>query len=91
MVKHPFVVGFLVAEFPQMVLGEESWSSSEISSYFLPPSTESELTKLQRAKATSTESFIFTADQRLNAINISRTLAMAYVMDQVTFLHTKLL
>lgn len=86
MVKHPFVVGFLVAEFPQMVLGEESWSSSEISSYFLPPSTESELTKLQRAKATSTESFIFTADQRLNAINISRTLAMAYVMDQKAML-----
>jgi hypothetical protein len=27
--------------------------------------------------------FNFTAEQRLNAINISHTLAMAYVMDQV--------
>lgn len=84
MVKHPFVVGFLVAEVPQMVLGEDSWSSLE-QKFFLPASTEPEIAELQKTKARSTESFVFTAEQRSNATNISRSLAMAYVMDQVIF------
>lgn len=84
MVKHPFVVGFLVAEVPQMVLGEDSWSSLE-QSFFLPRSTEPELVELRKTKAISTES-IFTTEQRSNATNISRSLAMAYVMDQKAML-----
>lgn len=85
MVKHPFVVGFLVAEFPHMILGGEPRSSPG-ESCFLPNTTDSKLVELQAFEGKSTEIFNFTTEQRLNAENICRTLATAYVMDQVIFI-----
>ncbi|CAE5963339.1 unnamed protein product [Arabidopsis arenosa] len=67
MVKHPFVVGFLVAELPE--------------AYALPASANTKSPKVKRPSVK-----VFTAEQRSYAINISRTLAMAYVMDQKTML-----
>ncbi|XP_010556211.1 PREDICTED: chloroplast sensor kinase, chloroplastic isoform X2 [Tarenaya hassleriana] len=78
MVKHPFVVGFLVAELPE---GEEEGNNglkrfpSPEEAYALPPSSDSESPEFQ-----------FQSEKRSYAINISRTLAMAYVMDQKSIL-----
>ncbi|KAJ0256191.1 Chloroplast sensor kinase [Hirschfeldia incana] len=89
MVKHPFVVGFLVAELPvepEEVLEEEKESGLEHfpspeEAYALPGSVKA---KPPKVKVPSVK--VFTAEQRSYAINISRTLAMAYVMDQKTML-----
>ncbi|XP_010415378.1 PREDICTED: chloroplast sensor kinase, chloroplastic isoform X2 [Camelina sativa] len=94
MVKHPFVVGFLVAELPveaeeEKVEEEEEEEkphglkhfASPEEAYALPASTN---TKSPKVKVPSVK--VFTAEQRSYAINISRTLAMAYVMDQKTML-----
>lgn len=90
MVKHPFVVGFLVAELPVELQEEEEEEKEEEKSsglkhflspeeaYALPASAD---TKSPKVKLPSVK--VFTAEQRSYAINISRTLAMAYVMDQV--------
>lgn len=87
MVKHPFVVGFLVAELPveaEEVLEEEEEEGgfkhfpSPEEAYALPGSANA---KPPKVKLPSVK--VFTAEQRSYAINISRTLAMAYVMDQV--------
>ncbi|KAE8719604.1 Chloroplast sensor kinase [Hibiscus syriacus] len=61
MVKQPFVVGFLVAELPEM-------------------------DKMSLENEPVRQNDLFTVDQRSNAINISRTLAVAYVMDQKAIL-----
>lgn len=91
MVKHPFVVGFLVAELPveaEEVLEEEDEEEEEggfkhfpspEEAYALPGSATN--AKPPKVKLPSVK--VFTAEQRSYAINISRTLAMAYVMDQV--------
>ncbi|XVF43895.1 hypothetical protein PTKIN_Ptkin02bG0077700 [Pterospermum kingtungense] len=94
MVKHPFVVGFLVAELPEMeklpcqsedgdLVPEEAYS-------FSSPSPGLEAKKSWEIQSLENETLreinIFTADQRSNAINISRTIAMAYVMDQKAML-----
>ncbi|KAF3517870.1 hypothetical protein DY000_02062981 [Brassica cretica] len=91
MVKHPFVVGFLVAELPveaEEVLEEEDEEEggfkhfpSPEEAYALPGSANA---KPPKVKLPSVK--VFTAEQRSYAINISRTLAMAYVMDQKTML-----
>ncbi|KAF8051804.1 hypothetical protein N665_1664s0004 [Sinapis alba] len=91
MVKHPFVVGFLVAELPleaEEVLEEEEEEErglkhfpSPEEAYALPGSANA---KPPKVKLPSVK--VFTAEQRSYAINISRTLAMAYVMDQKTML-----
>ncbi|XP_010511749.1 PREDICTED: chloroplast sensor kinase, chloroplastic-like isoform X2 [Camelina sativa] len=94
MVKHPFVVGFLVAELPveaeeEKVEEEEEEEKprglkhfpSPEEAYALPASAN---TKSPKVKLPSVK--VFTAEQRSYAINISRTLAMAYVMDQKTML-----
>ncbi|KFK41201.1 hypothetical protein AALP_AA2G098500 [Arabis alpina] len=80
MVKHPFVVGFLVAELPVEPHEENEQEEEEQSSclkHSLP--AKSPKVKLPSVK-------VFTAEQRSYAISISRTLAMAYVMDQKTML-----
>ncbi|XP_009105092.1 chloroplast sensor kinase, chloroplastic isoform X1 [Brassica rapa] len=94
MVKHPFVVGFLVAELPleaEEVLEEEDEEEEEggfkhfpspEEAYTLPGSATN--AKPPKVKLPSVK--VFTAEQRSYAINISRTLAMAYVMDQKTML-----
>ncbi|CAH8386534.1 unnamed protein product [Eruca vesicaria subsp. sativa] len=91
MVKHPFVVGFLVAELPveaEEVVEEEDEEEKERGlkqfpspeeAYALPGSAKPPKVKVPSVK-------VFTAEQRSYAINISRTLAMAYVMDQKTML-----
>lgn len=90
MVKHPFVVGFLVAELPMvemdiscangesdLISPEEAYASSSDSF------KNSKSWSIQTLNDEPSRMFNFTAEQRLNAIDISHTLAMAYVMDQV--------
>lgn len=92
MVKYPFVVGFLVAEFhgvemptPGNVQNHGSDYSEKATAFPLDSdikswdvwTLEDELWRIYK----------FTADQRSNAINISQSLAMAYVMDQVRCEH----
>ncbi|KAJ8548355.1 hypothetical protein K7X08_030824 [Anisodus acutangulus] len=86
MVKHPFIVGFLVAELPRTTwdkggLNVKGWPSQE-EIFSLPPSRDLKSLNIQTSSDNSFDMLKFTAEQRLNAINISRPLAMAYVMDQ---------
>lgn len=90
MLKHPFIVGFLVAELPRTAwdkggLNVKGWPALE-ETFPLPPSTD---LNIKTSSDHSFEMLKFTAEQRLNAINISRSLAMAYVMDQVQYLYDK--
>ncbi|KAL2343106.1 hypothetical protein Fmac_004391 [Flemingia macrophylla] len=98
MVKHPFVVGFLVAELPLMELeqGQKPQSDrldnrmSVDEPYSLHPFMDldkksREIQTLQiQDEAVGTPNF--TSEQRSNAVNISQSLAMAYVMDQKAML-----
>ncbi|KAE9454652.1 hypothetical protein C3L33_13439, partial [Rhododendron williamsianum] len=90
MVKHPFVVGFLVAELPKMELKREEHDIKQCplpeESYAFPPCIATKSWEIQALKDNHLEMSKFTAEQRLNAINISRSLAMAYVMDQKAML-----
>ncbi|WOH16591.1 hypothetical protein DCAR_0936149 [Daucus carota subsp. sativus] len=89
MVKHPFVVGFLVAELPKREQengGKMKHYPLPEESYALPPYTDPQSWGIETFKQSPTESYLFTADQKLNAINISCSLAMAYVMDQKAML-----
>ncbi|KAK7399602.1 hypothetical protein VNO78_10787 [Psophocarpus tetragonolobus] len=98
MVKHPFVVGFLVAELPsvEQELCQEPQSDrpdnllSVEESYSLPPFLD--LDKKSREiqtlwfKDETVGMRNFTSEERSNAVNISQSLAMAYVMDQKAML-----
>ncbi|KAK8627447.1 hypothetical protein V6N13_135058 [Hibiscus sabdariffa] len=100
MVKQPFVVGFLVAELPEMEkvpqgaergdmlhcpIPEEPYAlSSPSPSPGLGMKKPWEIQYLENEPMRQND--IFTVDQRSNAINISRTLAVAYVMDQKAIL-----
>ncbi|GLT86531.1 hypothetical protein SLE2022_046660 [Rubroshorea leprosula] len=96
MVKQPFVVGFLVAELPEMEM--EALGSTEkverdlVNSptpeqvYGLPKSPDVKSWEIQSIENETSRMNIFTTEERLNAINISRSLAMAYVMDQKSIL-----
>lgn len=90
MVKHPFIVGFLVVELPKREVESEGQDVNQCplpeESYALPPYTDPKSWDIQTFKESPSEIYKFTADQKLNAINISCSLAMAYVMDQVLFL-----
>ncbi|KAG5520775.1 hypothetical protein RHGRI_033375 [Rhododendron griersonianum] len=90
MVKHPFVVGFLVAELPKMELKREEHDIKQCplpeECYAFPPCIDTKSWEIQALKDNHLEMSNFTAEQRLNAINISRSLAMAYVMDQKAML-----
>ncbi|CAO2828871.1 unnamed protein product [Amaranthus hypochondriacus] len=90
MVKHPFVVGFLVAELPGVEHGRGSHDTSQFPSpeelYSLPPSFDLKSPNIPLGSGNPLTYFNLSADQRLNAINISRSLAMAYVMDQKSML-----
>ncbi|KAF3615929.1 Chloroplast sensor kinase, chloroplastic [Capsicum annuum] len=86
MVKHPFIVGFLVAELPRAAWNKggfnvKGWPAQE-EIFSLPPSTDLKSLNIKTSSDHSFEMLNGTAEQRLNAINISRSLAMAYVMDQ---------
>ncbi|XP_010248672.1 PREDICTED: chloroplast sensor kinase, chloroplastic [Nelumbo nucifera] len=97
MVKHPFVVGFLVAEFPMM--DSETSGNAERDRHDMPlcssPDESCTSAPLLDRKSWEVETlkedllrryYKLTAEQRSNAINISRSLAMAYVMDQKAML-----
>lgn len=98
MVKHPFVVGFLVAELPlvepeQCQKPQSDGPNNHMSveePYSLPPFMD--LDKKSREiqtlpiKDEAVDMHNFTSEQRSNAVNISQSLAMAYVMDQKAML-----
>ncbi|KAJ7956773.1 chloroplast sensor kinase, chloroplastic [Quillaja saponaria] len=95
MVKHPFVVGFLVAELPIVELETCDTQSerhdivhcpSVEEAYASPPVLGNKSLKIQITQDVRARIYKFTAEQRSNAINISRSLAMAYVMDQKAML-----
>ncbi|CAN6338187.1 unnamed protein product [Urochloa humidicola] len=93
MVKHPFVVGFLVAELPELHGGYSHTTDIQLpSSTFMDKS--SEITPHTKFSAWDVQT---SGDQANNfsqlvnewknaALMISRTLAMAYVMDQKAYL-----
>ncbi|KAI3467602.1 hypothetical protein Pfo_024265 [Paulownia fortunei] len=90
MVTHPFVVGFLVAELPKMAL-EREWNDIKErpfsgKSFPLPHSMDPQPLDVQTFKDHSVDMLKFSTEQKLNAINITRSLAMAYVMDQKAML-----
>lgn len=93
MVKHPFVVGFIVAELPflerKTFQGAEdneqhsSFGSSSHDAYELRQS-DRRIWEIQRVEKKIEKYYHqFTAEHSARAITISRSLAMAYVMDQV--------
>ncbi|CAM8876689.1 unnamed protein product [Rhodiola kirilowii] len=86
MVKHPFVVGFLVAELS--ALEAEHQHSLSLSSYVMPqtPSSVKIPWDVQTAEDKQLSSYKIMTEQRLNAINITRSIAMAYVLDQKAML-----
>lgn len=96
MVKQPFVVGFLVAELPGMEKVPQGSESGDMVCFPTPeeayalssPSPGLGSKKSWEIQSLENEAMrqndIFTVDERSNAINISRTLAVAYVMDQVS-------
>ena len=98
MVKQPFVVGFLVAELPEMekvLRGSEGGYLVPDEAYALSsPSPGLDVKKLWEIQSLENEPLrkndIFTIDQRSNAINIPCAVAMAYVMDQASQLHLPL-
>ncbi|KAK9074643.1 hypothetical protein SSX86_007241 [Deinandra increscens subsp. villosa] len=81
MVKHPFVVGFLVAEIPKLDIQKEVDDVKQVYPYAISKSWE-----IQNFVDRTLELHHFSAEQRLNAINISRSVALAYVMDQKAML-----
>lgn len=94
MVKQPFVVGFLVAELPEMeacgnLKGGEGYLANYPTpeeAYSLPQSSGAKSWDIRSIDNDASKMNIFTAAEKLNAINISRSLAMAYVMDQTALL-----
>lgn len=79
MVTHPFLVGFLVAELPKVTL-EREWDEKRD----CPFSGKSFPLDIQPLDVqTFKDHSKFPTEEKLNAINITRSLATAYVMDQV--------
>ncbi|XP_062110433.1 chloroplast sensor kinase, chloroplastic [Humulus lupulus] len=91
MVKHPFVVGFLVAEFRSLEMptqgnGQSQKSEPQETAHGFSLDYDSKSWDIQSLKEESLKMGKFTAEQRSNAISIARSLAMAYVMDQKAML-----
>lgn len=88
MVKHPFVVGFLVAELQMMKSEEHDFvpglSSEEARG--IPPGSNMKSWEIETFDDERMRMYKFTSEKKLNAVNICRSLAMAYVMDQVDYL-----
>nr|GEU49496.1 reverse transcriptase domain-containing protein [Tanacetum cinerariifolium] len=86
MVKRPFVVGFLVGELLKLEIRKEEDDVKPGSlfyySYAVYPYSILKSWEIQSFVDKTLEMHNFSAEQRLNAINISRSVAMAYVMDQ---------
>ncbi|KGN51745.1 chloroplast sensor kinase, chloroplastic isoform X1 [Cucumis sativus] len=96
MVKHPFVVGFLVAELPNLEMetcldmqsaDRDPWSySSPHEAGALVAGSGISTHGFHNATNGSLKTYMFNADSQENAFHISRSLAMAYVMDQKAML-----
>ncbi|XP_030545107.1 chloroplast sensor kinase, chloroplastic [Rhodamnia argentea] len=87
MVKHPFVVGFLVAEFPMAEEHSTLYSPSPEEVYELPPSgLDLKMRDIPSVKDIKLGMCQLSPEQRSIAANISRSIAMAYVMDQKAML-----
>ncbi|XP_031276126.1 chloroplast sensor kinase, chloroplastic-like [Pistacia vera] len=88
MVKQPFVVGFLVAELQMMESegGDLIPSLSPEEAYALPPGSNTKAWEIETFDNERMRMYKFTPEQKLNAVNICRSLAMAYVMDQKSML-----
>ncbi|XP_042379162.1 chloroplast sensor kinase, chloroplastic-like isoform X2 [Zingiber officinale] len=93
MVKHPFVVGFLVAELPKMDLATSDnldndqkdvpFYSSDDGALPNTPYSNKKPLEIQTFREDLTKACEqFTTEKRSRAIMISRSLATAYVMDQ---------
>ncbi|GFZ00046.1 chloroplast sensor kinase [Actinidia rufa] len=82
--------GFLVAELPKRELKREEHDIKDCQllekSYAFFPHMATKSWEIQALKDNELEMYKFTAEQRLNAVNISCSLAMAYVMDQKAIL-----
>ncbi|CAN6447817.1 unnamed protein product [Victoria cruziana] len=92
MVKDPFLVGFLVAELPPLdarLYMDEQRSDDPIV-HVEPAENEADnfLDELEfhPLKKLRSNYFSITSEQKSGAVNISRSLAVAYVMDQKTLL-----
>ncbi|XP_077250538.1 chloroplast sensor kinase [Tasmannia lanceolata] len=95
MVKHPFVVGFLVAELPMMETCGNARkdehalpiSPSPDESYGVPSCSDKEKWDILAFKEDLVKTYHqFTVEQRSRASKISLSLAMAYIMDQKAML-----
>ncbi|KAJ4751930.1 chloroplast sensor kinase [Rhynchospora pubera] len=89
LVKHPFIVGFLVAEIPN--LEPETCVSSESTQVDVPNlsqnhSSYEEPLGIQPYKEDLVKSCHITLEERSRAVMISQSLATAYVMDQKAIL-----
>ncbi|KAJ4795112.1 chloroplast sensor kinase [Rhynchospora pubera] len=89
LVKHPFIVGFLVAEIPN--LEPETCVSSESTQVDVPNlsqnhSSYEEPLGIQPYKEDLVKSCHITLEERSRAVMISQSLATAYVMDQKAML-----
>ncbi|EAZ20217.1 hypothetical protein OsJ_35821 [Oryza sativa Japonica Group] len=92
MVKHPFVVGFLVAELPELVGCTKNSETSDIQipshsfldkSSDITPYTKGETWDFQTSGDQANSYAQLVTEWKNSALMISRTLAMAYVMDQI--------
>ncbi|KAK9117317.1 hypothetical protein Sjap_016264 [Stephania japonica] len=87
MVKHPFVVGFLVAELP--VIEMETFENAAADGKDVYTTTEPSYPHMWETQGLKEDEWKiysrFTAEQKSSVINISRTLAMAYIMDQISY------
>lgn len=91
MVKYPFVVGFLVAEFCGMEMPtpgnvQSQGCESPQKAHVFPLDSDVKSWDVHTLEDELPRMYKFTAEQRSNAINISQSLAMAYVMDQKALL-----
>uniref|UniRef100_A0A0E0MLJ7 Histidine kinase domain-containing protein n=1 Tax=Oryza punctata TaxID=4537 RepID=A0A0E0MLJ7_ORYPU len=92
MVKHPFVVGFLVAELPELVGCTKNSETADIQipshsfldkSSDITPYTKGEAWDFQTSGDQANSYAQLVTEWKNSALMISRTLAMAYVMDQI--------
>ncbi|KAK0578029.1 hypothetical protein LWI29_003830 [Acer saccharum] len=94
MVKHPFLVGFLVAELLRMEIDMSGSEGHDLirrqcpeEAYALPLlSDKNSSLEIESFDNKRMRIYKLTSEQRSNAINKCQSLAMAYVIDQKTML-----
>lgn len=90
MVKHPFIVGFLVAEIPiketTMTNRENQDKKPDLTPTLSLPKSDRTMWEIQPYKKELEAGHHLTTDKMSRAVMIARSLAMAYVLDQVSIL-----